>query len=515
MGCVRDRGREAMRAIRVCVMLLAGALGPAGLRAQTAATPASAPIRLTMQEAIRRALDAGEEVRLARSGLDQARGLVMQARADAFPQVRAGLTYQRTFASPFSGGSFPSFDPFAPDTMGSLDQRIRYLEDQYPLMLPRGIGELFAATPFGRVNTWTGNVTISQLLFQGGKVGAGLSGARAYEEAAHAQLEETQNDIIYRTRRAYLTALYTDRLVQIAEGGRQLAEDQLRRVETNQRVGSTSDYELLRAQVEVSNQDPLVIAARNDRDIAFLQLRWLVNVPPEVALELDPGPLAAGDSLAEVDMDAISAGQVRRASIEAAEATVEFRRQAVRVFQGDMWPALRLNVYLGTQAYPSRIMPTAANFRRDWNASLSLSWALFEGLRTRAQVDQAEAQLSQARLQLAQTREQVVLEVAQARAELERARALLAARRQTVSQAQRAQHLASVRYANGITTPLEVSDARLALQQAQVNEAQALRDYLLGIAAAERALGHPVPVRVVERRAAGDSSVAGGRGGSR
>jgi outer membrane protein TolC len=448
--------------------------------------------------------------------VEQAHGLVVQARADAFPQVRAGLTYQRTFASPFtSSGNFPSIEPFAPDSTAPLDQRIKYLEDQYPLMLPRGLGDLFRATPFGRVNTWTGNVTISQLLFQGGKVGAGLSGARAYEEASRAQLEETRNDIVYRTRRAYLTALYSERLVQIAEGGRQLAEDQLRRVETNQRVGSTSDYELLRAQVEVSNQDPLVIAARNDRDIALLQLRALVNVAPEVPLQLDPGPLAAGDSIVDVDVDAISAAEVRRASIQAAEATVEFRRQAVRVFQGDMWPALRLNVYLGTQAYPNGFMPSASSFRRDWNASLSLSWGIFEGLRTRAQVDQARAQLSQAQLQLAQAREAAVLEVAQARAELERARALLVARRQTVAQAQRAQHLASVRYANGIATPLEVSDARLALQQAQVNEAQALRDYLLGIAGVERALGHPVPVRVIERRASEDSVPADSRGGSR
>jgi outer membrane protein TolC len=88
----------------------------------------------------------------------------------------------------------------------------------------------------------------------------------------------------------------------------------------------------------------------------------------------------------------------------------------------------------------------------------------------------------------------VAIEIEQARAEIVRARALVAARHETVGQATRAQHLASVRYANGIATALEVSDARLALQQASVNEAQATRDYLLAIAALERALGHPVPL---------------------
>jgi outer membrane protein TolC len=71
-----------------------------------------------------------------------------------------------------------------------------------------------------------------------------------------------------------------------------------------------------------------------------------------------------------------------------------------------------------------------------------------------------------------------------------------------VGQAERAQHLATVRYANGIATALEVSDARLALQQASVNEAAATRDYLLAIAALERAVGHPVPLQKAVGRAA-------------
>ncbi|MDO8665813.1 MAG: TolC family protein, partial [Gemmatimonadales bacterium] len=61
--------------------------------------------------------------------------------------------------------------------------------------------------------------------------------------------------------------------------------------------------------------------------------------------------------------------------------------------------------------------------------------------------------------------------------------------------------LASVRYANGIAVALEVSDARLAMQQSRVNEAQATRDYLLAIAGLERALGRTVPVQTGDRRA--------------
>jgi outer membrane protein TolC len=86
--------------------------------------------------------------------------------------------------------------------------------------------------------------------------------------------------------------------------------------------------------------------------------------------------------------------------------------------------------------------------------------------------------------------------VAQARAELERAQSLVAARRVTVRQARRAQHLASVRYTNGMSTQLEVTDARLLAQRAETNEVQAVRDYLFALAQLEHALGRPVPVQV-------------------
>jgi outer membrane protein TolC len=104
----------------------------------------------------------------------------------------------------------------------------------------------------------------------------------------------------------------------------------------------------------------------------------------------------------------------------------------------------------------------------------------------------------------------VDIEVAQARAEVARAQALLAARRITVRQAERAQYLVNVRYTNGMSTQLDVSDARVAASQAEVNEVQAFRDYVVAIAQLERALGRPVPV--VERPIDQVAQISNGKG---
>ncbi len=468
--------------------------------------PARAPLRLTLDDAVARALSSGNDVRIAEAGVRQAQAQVTQAWSSALPSIRANLTYQRTFASVFQSlGSGMVGGSFNPDPSAPLDQRVTYLENNAKYAALQGFGSMFSQTGFGSPNTYVATLTVSQTLFQGGKVGAGIAGANAYERAARAQRDETRRDVTYRVKQAYLNALYAERIVDITEASQAQVNEQLHRVELNHQVGSSADYDLLRAQVEAANQEPLVIAARNSRDVALLEVRRVANIPANDSIELVSNLLRTpADSLPRVDLAALDVDPAGRAAIDAAQANVEFRRQAVRIYHGDYYPSLTLSSTFGGQAFPSGAFPQYSEFHRDWSASLVLSVPLFDGLRTHGAVEQAQADLSRAEAQLSQTRQGVAIEIQQARAEIVRAQALVAARHETVGQAERAQHLATVRYANGIATALEVSDARLALQQASVNEAQATRDYLLAIAALERAVGHAVPLQ----RAGGQSAGA-------
>lgn len=499
--------------MRIAQTILMMGLLPAALAAQQApARAAREPLRLSMEDAVRRALETGDEIRVARAQVQQAHGQVTQAWASALPEIRGSLTYQRTFASVFStgGGSGTPIGPFSPDTTASDAARIRYLEQQYNNTVPRGIGELFSNLPFGRANTYIAAVTVNQTLFQGGKVGAGIRGAHAFERAAQATLDDTQEDLAYRVKLAYLNALFAQRMLDISEATQAQVNEHLRTVTVNHRIGATGDYDLLRSQVESANQEPAVIASRNSRENAELELKRLVNVPVEQPLELTAAALTDADSLPEMDAVALDAEVPDRSSLVAADANVDFRRQAVRVYRGDAYPLLKFMMSYGGQAYPAGTLPTYSEFRKDWNASITLSMPLFDGFRNRGIVQQAQAELARAEAQASQAHEGVAIQVAEARSEMDRAHALVAARRQTVDQATRAYHLADVRYTNGIASSLEVSDARLALQQARVNEAQSTRDYLVALAGLERALGRPVPVmRPGQKVAAGTTGEAG------
>lgn len=436
----------------------------AGLAASPVAAQSPADtVHLTLEEAVRRALAAGEEMRLARAQVQDADGQVREAAAAALPQVTGSLVYTRQFASIFQGASGDST-----------------------------LGPIFKNSPFGAPNAWTAEVKASQTLFAGGKVGAGRTAAVAFRSAANAQAAETAADVILRVKQAYLQAAYAGRLAGIARANLTQARDHLAQVQRYQQAGTRAEYDLLRAQVDAANQEPAVVAADNEYALGVLELQRLVNVPADHPVSLDTDLESPDGSIPVVAFDSL--GVPERPALAAAEAGVTVREQAVKVARADRWPTLSVGATFSHQAFPQDVAPFDAQFHRNWNAEVRLSVPIFLGLRTVGTVQRAQASLERARAERDQTREQVAIDVAQARAELARTQSLLAARRQTVRQAQRAQQLAGVRYANGMATQLEVSDTRVLAQQAEVNEVQATRDYLLALAQLEHALGRPVPV---------------------
>ncbi len=449
-----------MRYLRLAVIAVFAA---APARAQAPADT----LRLTLDAAVERALVQSEEIRLARAQVAEMNGQVREAFAGALPQINASVTYTRQFASIFQG--------LAGDNNGDTS-----------------FTNIFKNSPFGAPNAWALEVTASQLLFSAGKVGAGLAAAKSAREAARLTQQESATDVAIRVRQAYLDVQYRHRLLGVAATAIEEARKQLRQVQLFHQAGTRAEYDLLRAQVDAANQEPAVVAAANDYEVALLELKRLINVPAEQPLELST-PLIADDGtipvVVEEDLDA-----AQRPAVAAAEASVRVQEQLLRAVKADRWPTLSVSSTFSEQAFPSEIFPFGEQFRRNWNAAVKVSVPLFNGLRTEGTVARYRAQLDRALANRDGVREQATLDLVRAKGELQRTQVLLLARRETVQQAQQANRIAQVRYTNGLTTQLEVSDARLLLQQAQVNEAQAMRDYLMAITQLERALGRPVKV---------------------
>jgi outer membrane protein TolC len=456
-GVAAARGSALMRRIFALVFMLA----PASAFAGTADT-----LRLTLDDALRLAATGGAEMREARAGVADARGKVREALAAALPHVSGSVTYTRKLDSVFRS--------FSGDTL---------------------FGPIFRNSAFAAVNTWDVELTGSQLLWSSGKVGAALRAARAAHRSADAGAAETAAEVRYQVTRAYLDAAYAGERVGIARAAWDQARAHFAQVALQHREGRRADYDLLRAEVDAANQEPGVTEADADYDIATLELERLIGVPPGTPVVLAT-PLAFGHDMVPVVADEALAVEERPA-VRATQADAEARHQLWLLEKGGRWPDLTLSTTLAQQAYPDDRLPRLGQFRRDWQASVKLEVPIFSGLRTEGRIAQARAAYDRAMAERDLVRDRARVEAAAARADLARSLALLVARRATVRQADRAATLASLRYTNGLSTQLEVSDARLQHRTALVNAVGATHDYLVAMARLERALGHPVVVSQV------------------
>jgi len=241
-------------------------------------------------------------------------------------------------------------------------------------------------------------------------------------------------------------------------------------------VGNVSEFELLRAQVTNANQRPIVIARQAQREVAYLRLKQLLNFPLEAPIQLTTvvdDTVATRAALAAAGIpDTLAAD---RSTVRQAAEDIEAQRAAVTVAKGQRWPTLALTSNYGKVAFPLTGLPQGGDFRTNWTISLSSQIPIFTGGRIKGDQMVAEANLHEAQARYDQLHELAALDTRVAINNLIQARAAFDASRGTAEQAARAYSIAAVRYREGISTFVELSDSRILLEQAVAQRAIAAR----------------------------------------
>lgn len=435
-------------------------------------------VRLSLGEAVTRAVRLGDEARLATAQLEVADAQVTAARASALPQLRINSTFNHVYENARA----------------------------------QAVGQIF-----NQPNTYNTNANLSQAVFQGGRIWAGMRAASRNREAAVLTEQETKNRISFDVQRAYLQVLFTARIAEIQQATYTKTQAHVKEVERFEAAGRAARYDVLRARVQLANLEPQMIQARGDHEIALLELKRLANIPLAAPVKLTTNIDAPTAQAIAANILANESKVAIRPALRAAELTATARHEAVKVARADFLPTVTVFLQTGYQAFPSenrfpldvgRIISSECppgtpagrscishngGWFSDRSMGIQVNWPIFDGLRAKGTYDLAQANARVAELQLAQQRENIALEVAEARSSFQRAKALFEARRQNTAEAQEAVRLATLRFARGLSTQLEVQDAQIAALQAESNEARAIFDYYLAAAELARATGQPIP----------------------
>jgi outer membrane protein len=475
----------------VLAIIGSSARNAAAQQPATTGVAAGASVTLSLDDALRIAQDQSQTVEVARSGVVRASGARLQARSQFFPQLNASLTYTKTLKSQFS--SFASSARRDTTTSSS-----------------GGSGGIdFSKTSFGATNQWVGGLTFSQSLFAGGRIVAQNRAADAQLRSADIEVAAQRAQVSLDVTSAYYDAALADQLVAIADSSLAQTQAVLEQTRVAKQVGNTSEYELLRAQVTYANQQPVAIQARANRQVAYLRLKQLLNLPLDDSLRLTTSiEEPSGASLPTIASGAaVDTAVSDRAPVRQLDEAVRVQEAQVRIAHAERIPSLSLVSNYQRLYFPAQLVPQLAAGVNNWTVGVSTNFPILDGGRIKGDQLIAQAGLQQARAQREQTRQFAALDTRVALNSLQEAQSTWDASRGTAEQAQRAYAIDEVRYREGISTQTDLSQSRLLLEQALANRAQAARN--LAVARVRLALLRDLPLQAGVTNASSTQGAAG------
>ena len=140
----------------------------------------------------------------------------------------------------------------------------------------------------GTLDNYGAGARVDQLLFASGKVGAALRAARLARRLGELNYADTIQRLTRDIQVGFLDVLLASYSVAVREESLKQFEQLAERAAQRKAAGTTSEFDLLSAQVRVANETPEVIAARNQHELAVAAFARLLAVPDD-AIQLTGG----------------------------------------------------------------------------------------------------------------------------------------------------------------------------------------------------------------------------------
>jgi outer membrane protein TolC len=448
----------------------------------------------TLNQAILTALQRNPTLLNAEQEIKRSRGVIIQVRAQALPQINANANFQWTDPNLTGArilGSTSSTSGFTPSAAAAS------LMEGVPASQVGDVrSPLVAATPNPVRNVETSDisyaisVTGTQLIFNGTTFNQ-IRGTFFQRDSAYFAFRNVLDSLIATVKTQFYQIIVNRELVKVNEENVRLLEAQLKDQQNRFEAGTVPRFNVLQADVQLHNQIPQLITAENNLRISKLQLAKTLGLdfqrrrgdspPLEVIGDMPyvPRPIELAD--------AIEMGKQRRPFLKQGRANVLNQLQQVRAAAGQYLP--NITTTGGGEWVSSPINSSWHDISKGWTALVQGSLPIWDSGAIAGQVIQQRALLSETKITYDDDVRQVELEIQTAYSNLQQNEELVKSQEKNVELADEALRLAKARLDAGAGVQLDVLNATVQLLTAQSTRLQALFGYNSSLAEFDRATG--------------------------
>jgi outer membrane protein len=448
----------------------------------------------TLDQAILTALQQNPALLNAEQEIKRTRGVIIQVRAQALPQINASSNFQWTDpnlqgARIFGTTGTTTGTGTTPGTTTGRAGAGSLVESQASQVADPSPTPPTSASQLSDVS-YAISVLGTQLIFNGTTFNQ-IRGTFFQRDSAYFAFRNVLDQLIATVKTQFYQIIVNRELVKVNQQSVELLNAQLKDQQNRFEAGTVPRFNVLQAEVAYYNQLPQLITAQNNLRISKLQLAKTLglyfqprrgeNPPLEVVGEMPYIPRTI--NLA----DAIEMGKERRPFLKQARANVLNQLQQVRAAAGQWLP--NITTTGGGEWVSSSVNSSWHDISKGWLAIVQGSLPIWDSGAIAGQVIQQRALFSESKIAYDDDVRQVELEIQQAYSNLQQNQELVKSQEKNVELADEALRLAKARLDAGAGVQLDVLNAQTQLLTAQSTRLQALFGYNSSLAEFDRATG--------------------------
>jgi outer membrane protein TolC len=409
--------------------------------------PTNGTIDLNLPKTVQMALDYNRDIKMSQYQLKSAEAAINEAKSKKMPQVGYTFSTSRT-----AGPAIPSTQ-----------------------------------------NKFGNGLSVELPVYTGGLVEGQIDNAKIGKTDAQETILKTEQATKYSAIEGYYQLLANKELQGVYHEAVDNLQGHLDNVQAQYNVGTKAKVDVLSSAVSLANAKTTALTADNAVAISESNLNNILGLPLETKLNLADHQLPF-DTYNISLQEAMDYAMKYRPEVLQAALAVQKAENNIDIADAGNKPTVSVK---GSNDWGDTTFPGIDANKRQWSVGANLTYKFYDGGTTKAKVAQAKQDLLVARETEQKTRESVQLQVKQAYLNIRSAAQKVEETQTVVDQARENYRIQNIRYQAGVGINLDVLDAQLSLNKAQVNHIQALYDYNVGIAKLEQVMGVDVESGVI------------------
>ncbi len=418
------------------------------------------PLKLDLTTALKIAQDNNPTIKIAELEIERVDYSKKEALGNLLPSLSASGQYSNSIMKSVM---------FMPESFSAMMGGQKYMEIGYKNSYT---GTVSAALPLVNFALW------EQIKSKQNEIDLILEKARA-----------SKIDMAKQVKDAYFAVLLAKNSLKVLERSINNAKETLKTTETSFAQGVVSEYDLIRAKVQVNNLNPSYISAKNGLELAILQLKMILSLPQEQEIVFTENLEDFSNRIISVSAAESESAANNNSDIMQLELNIVSLKNSLRLVNSQHLPSLSAFGQYSYQTQSDDFKFADYNWVGSAAIGLQLSIPIFNGRTVVNKAKQLKISLQELELQKQYASDGINLQIQSAINSMKAAQEQLLVNKDAISQAERGYEIAKVRYQTGTGTILELNDSELSMTQANLNYQQSLYNFLTAQTNLEKVLG--------------------------